>query len=277
MLRNMSSNIVKSCVQYPLLKSQTFKVCVLSTEKQLLPQHIAIVMDGNGRWAKQRGKVRLKGHAAGAKAAKAVISHAASIKINCLSLFSFSSENWMRPKQEVSFLMGLFVETLAKELAELHNNNIKIVFSGSREQLSDKLCTIMDQATQKTQNNSGMTLNIVFNYGGRWDIVEATKSIADSIRSNQLKPDDIDEALLGERLCLAGLPEPDLFIRTSGEFRISNFFLWQLAYSELYFCDNLWPDFDCEAFDKALTWFARRERRFGKTSAQLAQTGEQHA
>ena len=233
------------------------------------PEHVVIVMDGNGRWAKARDIARRKGHQAGAKVAKEIIKHASGHGIRCLSLFAFSSENWLRPKPEVNFLMELFITTLNRELTQLHQQGLKLVFTGSMDNLSTKIQNLMLESQLKTKDNTGMILNIVFNYGGRWDIVQASKKIAQKVQDGLMTIDEINDASFANDLCLTGMPEPDLFIRTSGEYRISNFFLWQLAYAELYFTPTFWPDFNNAEFDKAIEWYQHRERRFGQTSEQI--------
>lgn len=235
-----------------------------------LPQHIAIVMDGNGRWAQNRDLLRVEGHRAGVEAVKIVIRCCLQKRIPILSLFAFSSENWARPKPEVEFLMQLFVEALKKEIDELHQHGISLRFSGDRSALSPSLCEQMQAAEKLTKYNKELILHIVINYGGKWDLVQATKNLLKKICAGTLTVDAINESLLAEHLSTAPLPDPDLFIRTSGEQRISNFFLWQIAYTELYFSEVLWPDFNEEEFNKALTCFSQRERRFGKTSQQFA-------
>ncbi|MFV0821844.1 isoprenyl transferase [Legionella micdadei] len=237
-----------------------------------LPQHIAIVMDGNGRWAENRGLLRIEGHRAGVEAVKTVIRCCLESQIPILSLFAFSSENWSRPENEVEFLMQLFIEALSHEVQELHQHGIQLRFTGDRQALSPTLCEQMHAAEELTKNNTRLTLNVVVNYGGKWDIVQATKSIAKKVFAGELTVDAIDESVLAEALSTHGLQDPDLFIRTSGEQRISNFFLWQLAYTELYFADVHWPDFNADEFQKALASFSRRERRYGKTSQQLKES-----
>lgn len=229
-------------------------------------RHIAIVMDGNGRWAQAQGLMRFEGHRAGAKAAKRIIEYAAQQQLECLSLFAFSSENWQRPKPEVGFLFNLLRKTLDNQLQELHQNNIKLVFSGSRAELPRQLSAVLVKAETLTAQNSGMILNIALNYGGRWDILEATKKLAQQYASQEIKFDEINETNFNQALSLPELPAPDLFIRSSNEHRISNFFLWQLAYTELYFCEVLWPDFSVEHFKTAVQWYQSRQRRFGNIS-----------
>jgi undecaprenyl diphosphate synthase len=226
-------------------------------------RHIAIIMDGNGRWAKSRGQMRIEGHRQGVNATYNIVRYAGEQGLNCLSLFAFSSENWTRPKTEVSFLFSLFVKTLNKYINEFHENNIKLVFSGERSALPKKLYATLEEAEKLTYDNSGMILNIAFNYGGRWDITQAAKKMTEACLANQHAVGEISEDLLASYLDKPSLPDPDLLIRTSGEHRISNFFLWQAAYSELYFTDVLWPDFSTDEFDKAIDWYLTRDRRYG--------------
>lgn len=235
----------------------------------LLPQHIAIVMDGNGRWAQSHGLLRVEGHRAGVEAVKTVIRCCLQAQIPILSLFAFSSENWSRPEKEVEFLMQLFIEALGQEVQELHQHGVRLRFTGDREALSPILQEQMQAAETLTLNNTRLVLNVVVNYGGKWDIVQAVKTIAKRVCAGELVPEAIDESIISQSLSTDGLPDPDLFIRTSGEQRVSNFFLWQLAYTELYFADVLWPDFTADEFKKALASFSQRERRYGKTSQQL--------
>ncbi len=225
-------------------------------------------MDGNGRWAQSRGLLRIKGHRAGADAVKSTIRCCLQHQIPILSLFAFSSENWSRPENEVAFLMQLFVEALEREVQGLHHHGISLRFTGDMSGLSQALQEQMQLAEELTKNNKQLILNIVVNYGGKWDLVQAVKKIAKKVDAG-LSVDAIDESLLSQSLSTFDLPDPDLFIRTGGEKRISNFFLWQLAYTELYFADVHWPDFSAEEFEKALASFSRRERRYGKTSQQL--------
>lgn len=234
-----------------------------------MPQHVAIIMDGNGRWAENRGLMRVEGHAAGIESVKTVMKCCLDAHIPILSLFAFSSENWMRPAQEVDFLMHLFLETLKAEIDSLHNNKICLRFSGNIEGLSTAIQEQIHYAEQLTANNQALMVNLALNYGGRWDIVQAVQRIAKEVQIGRLDIDSINEQSFGQYLSTCGLPDPDLFIRTSGEWRISNFFLWQLAYTELYCTSTLWPDFTKEEFEKALTSFENRERRYGKTSHQL--------
>lgn len=226
-------------------------------------------MDGNGRWAQSRGLLRIEGHRAGVDAVKAVIRCCLQKNIPVLSLFAFSSENWSRPENEVEFLMQLFIEALGREVEELHQHGVRLRFTGNRQGLSQALCQEMSRAEERTAANQRLTLNIVVNYGGKWELVQATKTLAQKVRDGLISLDEINEESIGQALDTYGLPDPDLFIRTSGEQRISNFFLWQLAYTELYFSQVHWPDFNKEEFEKALASFSSRERRYGKTSQQL--------
>lgn len=226
-------------------------------------------MDGNGRWAQNRGLLRVEGHRAGVDAVKVVIRYCLQSQIPILSLFAFSSENWSRPENEVEFLMQLFIDALGQEIEELHQHGVRLCFTGDRAALSLRLQQQMAKAEELTRNNQRLILNIVVNYGGKWDLVQAAKSIAAQVSSGALAIADIDENCIEQALATKGLPDPDLFIRTSGEQRISNFFLWQLAYTELYFSPVLWPDFNADEFKKALDSFTQRERRYGQTSQQI--------
>ncbi len=235
-----------------------------------LPRHIAITMDGNGRWAAARGLARSAGHKAGLEPVRLCIRECSRRGIEALTLFAFSSENWRRPVEEVTSLMGLFLEALDREVADLHSNGVRIRFVGDRQTLSVRLQSRIAAAEERTRENSGLRLQVAVSYGGRWDILQAAQRLARECSSGSLRPEDIDEARFGAALALAGLPETDLLIRTGGEHRISNFLLWNLAYAELYFSDRLWPEFDLAELEAALGFFASRERRFGRTSAQLA-------
>ncbi len=227
-------------------------------------------MDGNGRWAQRRALPRHLGHRAGAKAVRATVEGCARRGIEALTIFAFSSENWQRPQDEVTRLMELFVESIDKEVDELHRNGIRVRFIGDLSRLRAGLDAKIAAAEARTAANQRMTLFIAVSYGGRWDIVEAARKLAARAVAGEIEPAAIDEALFADQLQLAGAPEPDLFIRTGGEQRISNFLLWNLAYSELYFCDTLWPDFDDAALEAALRFYASRQRRFGLTDAQAA-------
>jgi undecaprenyl diphosphate synthase len=235
----------------------------------LLPRHIAIIMDGNGRWATKRHLPRVAGHRAGVDAVHRIVTRCVERNIETLSLFAFSSENWQRPAEEVSFLMDLFLTALEREAEKLHKQNIQLRIIGDRERFDQKLQRQIKRVEEMTAVNTGLKLNIAANYGGRWDICEAFKQLAQEIESGLLTSHGITPEKISEKIALSTLPEPDLFIRTSGEQRISNFFLWQLAYTELYFTEVLWPDFTVDEFERALAFFTGRERRFGFTSEQI--------
>ena len=237
--------------------------------KSRLPRHIAIIMDGNGRWAQKRLLPRHVGHQAGVETVRRVVKLCAKQGIEVLTLFAFSSENWRRPSQEVSLLMELFMSALQREVDRLHKNNVRLRVIGECSAFPQRLQQLIAQAQAKTASNTGLTLAIAANYGGHWDIVQSAKKLAQQVEQGLLKSEEIDEQKLASQLCLAEFPEPDLFIRTGGEQRISNFLLWQLAYSELYFTETLWPDFDEVSFQQALDSFATRQRRFGKTGEQV--------
>jgi undecaprenyl diphosphate synthase len=241
----------------------------MSGQTQPIPRHIAIIMDGNGRWAKQRLQPRFMGHRAGVKSVEGIVKHCAQLGVEVLSLFAFSSENWRRPGKEVSLLMELFSHALNNQVKKLHDNNIKLQIIGDTARFSDSLQQQIQQAQQLTQNNTGLTLNIAANYGGRWDITQSVQQLAKQVAAGTLNADDISEELINAHLTTASLPEPDLFIRTGGEERVSNFLLWQMAYTEFYFTDVLWPEFDAAQLKIAIDSFAQRERRFGRTSEQL--------
>ncbi len=236
---------------------------------QTIPKHVAIIMDGNGRWAQQKGKLRTFGHKSGVEAVRASVRYAREVGISSLTLFAFSSENWQRPKEEVSVLMQLFSLVLKSEVKKLDQNNIKLKVIGDTSALDKKLQEKIKKAEQKTENNTALTLNIAANYGGRWDIINATKQIANQVKNNALLPEQIDEALFNNYVSTSGLPELDLLIRTGGDHRVSNFLLWQCAYAEFYFTDTLWPDFNESIFAVAVADFASRQRRFGLTGSQI--------
>lgn len=242
-----------------------------------IPAHIAVIMDGNGRWARQRSLPRQAGHRAGMRAARRIVEACAKRGIGTLTLFAFSSENWRRPRREVGALMRLFVEALDREVEELHANGIRLSFIGDRDSLSPALQARMRASEESTRGNRRLALVVALAYGGRWDIVRAAQELAQEAALGRLAPADIDEAAFGARLALAGLPDPDLLIRTGGEHRISNFLLWNLAYAECHFCDRLWPDFDEADLDSALLHYQMVERRFGLVSEQLGRDGEDEA
>jgi undecaprenyl diphosphate synthase len=233
------------------------------------PRHVAVIMDGNGRWAARRALPRHMGHRAGVRAVRATVEGCVRRGVEALTLFAFSSENWGRPVAEVERLMELFVEAMDREVDSLHSNGIRLRFIGDLAALRPNLRTRIADAEQHTADNRHMTLFVALSYGGRWDIAQAARRLAERVAQGTLAPDAIDEAMLGRELELSDAPDPDLFIRTGGERRISNFLLWQLAYTELYFCDVLWPDFDDEELDRALQHFAGRQRRFGLTAEQV--------
>ena len=243
-----------------------------------IPSHIAVIMDGNGRWAKKRLMPRVAGHKRGVETVRDLVKYCAEINVKYLTLFAFSSENWRRPEEEVSFLMGLFMEALKREVTKLNDNNIRLKLIGDQSRFNKGLVKQIAESEALTAKNTGLTLTIAANYGGRWDVLQATNRM---LKSKQMKegrlPQDLafSEDDLTPFLTMHYAPEPDLFIRTGGEKRISNFLLWQLAYTELYFTDTLWPDFDKEAFDAAITSYQQRERRFGRTSEQLVHQSQE--
>ena len=234
------------------------------------PQHVAIIMDGNGRWARARGMPRPAGHRASVKVVRRVVEECAKFNVRYLTLFAFSSENWRRPPDEVGMLMNLFLDLLEREVADLHRNQVRVRFIGDRGLLGAELARRMQNAEQLTADNPGLCPIVAMAYGGRWDIAQACRSLAADAAAGKIGAADIDEARISERLALAGAPDPDLLIRTGGEQRISNFLLWNLAYTEMYFCDVLWPEFSTAHLNAAFEFFAQRERRFGRTSGQLA-------
>ena len=234
-----------------------------------LPRHLAVIMDGNGRWAQRRHRPRSIGHRAGARAVNLCVDYCLDHGIEALTLFAFSSENWQRPAEEVGALMQLFMRALDREVDELHRRGVRLRFIGDRTAFAEPLRQRMQRAEALTADNARLQLNIAANYGGRWDIAQASRRLAEEVAAGRLAADRIDETTLAARLSLADLPPPDLFIRTGGDQRISNFLLWQLAYSELWFTDTLWPDLSRDTLDAAMRDFCSRERRFGKTSEQV--------
>ncbi len=236
-----------------------------------IPRHVAIIMDGNGRWAEQRCLARIAGHRAGVDAVRGVVEACGEKGIEVLTLFAFSSENWRRPEEEVGLLMGLFMTALEQQARRLHKNNVRLRIIGERSAFSSQLQSQITEAEQLTRANTGLTLVVAANYGGRWDIAQAAGRIATQAKAGELHPEDITPEVFESALSIHDLPAPDLFIRTGGEKRISNFLLWQLAYTELYFTDTLWPDFDRQAFEDALASFVSRQRRFGRTGKQVAE------
>jgi undecaprenyl diphosphate synthase len=233
------------------------------------PKHIAIIMDGNNRWAKQQNKIGISGHKAGVDAVREVVKTCVEEEIEVLTLFAFSSENWRRPEEEVSALMRLFLFALQREVKKIHSNNICLKIIGDRTQFSTVLQEHMDKAEALTVNNTGMTLVVAANYGGHWDITQSAKKIAEKVKCGELLPDDITEDMLQAHMSLGRLPMPDLMIRTAGEQRVSNFMLWQLAYSEFYFSDLYWPDFKKDQMLLAIEAYGSRKRRFGQTDDQI--------
>ena len=235
-----------------------------------LPCHIAIIMDGNGRWATRRRAPRFAGHRAGVNVVRDVVGLCVEKGINVLTLFAFSSENWHRPAEEVGLLMNLFLSVLSQDMKKLHENNVRLEVIGDRTVFGAELQELIAEAEALMNDNTGLRLVIAANYGGRWDITQAVRKIADKVTKGELTVEGIDAQTVAEHICSGHLPEPDLFIRTGGEKRISNFMLWHLAYTELFFTDALWPDFDRQAFEDALASYARRQRRYGRTGEQIA-------
>jgi undecaprenyl diphosphate synthase len=233
-----------------------------------LPRHVAIIMDGNGRWAAARQLPRHAGHKAGIGALRGCVQTCKARGVGALTVFAFSSENWARPPEEVSLLMGLFVDALDQQVDDLHANGVRLRFIGERQRLSVRLQSYLAAAEARTADNRALSLNVAMSYGGRWDLTGAVRQLAAQCASGALRAADITEQQVGDALALADLPDPDLFVRTGGEHRISNFLLWNLAYTELYFTDCLWPDFDAGQLDAALAFFSARQRRFGLTPEQ---------
>ena len=239
------------------------------------PKHIAIIMDGNGRWAKAKGLPRTLGHKKGMDCVRSTVEACSEKNIEALTLFAFSTENWRRPEEEVGYLMTLFLSMMKSEVKKLHKNNVQLCIIGNRSRFSAALQKAMLGAEQLTKNNTGLCLNIAVNYGGRMDITEAARILCYRVAKGELNPKDVTDEILQAELFLSNLPEPDLLIRTGGEKRISNFLLWQLAYGEFYFTDCHWPDFDKQELDKAIISFSSRQRRFGKISEQIIQSGNE--
>ena len=245
----------------------------MNNTKIINPKHIAIIMDGNGRWAKAKGLMRSLGHKKGMDCVRSTVEACSEKNIQALTLFAFSTENWRRPEEEVGYLMGLFLAMMRNEAGKLHKNNVVLRIIGDRSRFSDKLQKAISDAEELTKDNTGLSLNIAANYGGRLDITEATRILCRRVANGELDPEDVTVDMLQAELSLHHLPEPDLLIRTGGEKRVSNFLLWQLAYGEFYFTDSYWPDFDKQALDKAIISFSSRQRRFGKTGDQIIQKG----
>lgn len=238
------------------------------------PRHVAIIMDGNGRWATNHGRPRFAGHRAGVKAARTVVEVCADAGVEVLTLFAFSSENWSRPAKEVNALMRLFVEVLQREVDALHENGIRLKFIGDRQQLPTILQKRMQDAELKTAGNTRMSLILAVAFGGRWDITQAMQRIADKVKSGDLDVSEVDESVIARHMSLSGCDEPDLLIRTGGERRVSNFLLWDFAYTEIFFTDTLWPDFMAEKLEEAFEFFSHRERRFGRVNDQMEALGD---
>lgn len=249
--------------------SDNNKNIIKNSPQSDIPRHVAIIMDGNGRWAKKRMMPRFVGHKAGVEAVRNIVELCGKKKIDVLTLFAFSSENWRRPEQEVNLLMDLFLTSLQREINKLAENNIRLQVIGQRDIFSQKLQQQISSAETLTAGNSGLRLVLAINYGGRWDITQAMNRVAEDVSQGVIDVAHINEDALAKYMLLHDSPEPDLFIRTGGEQRISNFLLWQLAYTELYFTETLWPDFDSQAFDLALTSYTGRQRRFGRTGDQV--------
>lgn len=243
------------------------------THCMALPGHISIIMDGNGRWATQRGLPRAAGHREGVRALRSIVEHCVRIGVRTLSVFAFSSENWNRPRDEVGLLLDLFMNALNDQVESLRQHGVRLRFIGDLAAFPASLEQTLRAAEQRTANNTALLLVVAANFGGRWDLVQACRKVAGQVHAGDLDPGWIDEELLGANLCLAGIRPPDLFIRTGGEQRISNYLLWELAYSELYFTEVPWPEFAPAHLDQALEWYARRERRFGKLSDSAGGTG----
>lgn len=238
-------------------------------EAAAIPQHVAIIMDGNGRWATRRHLPRTAGHAKGVQAVRRVVEACGLRGVRYLTLFAFSSENWRRPAEEVSLLMRLFMQALEREVDKLQEQGVRLHVIGDLSAFEPRLQTLIHEAQERTRHNDRLHLSVAANYGGRWDILQATRALLTAEPELAARPQDLDEARLARHLSMAWAPEPDLFIRTGGEQRISNFLIWQLAYTELFFTDAFWPDFGAAQLDEAIAWYQGRERRFGRTSEQL--------
>ncbi|HOA72531.1 MAG TPA: isoprenyl transferase [Phycisphaerae bacterium] len=235
----------------------------LGLTREQLPRHVAIIMDGNGRWANARGKPRIFGHMEGAANVREIVTHCARLQLDALTLYSFSTENWKRPKAEVDALMNLYVEYLIKERQTVMENNVRLIQVGRREGLPEPVLRELDETQRVSRDNSGLRLCLAINYGSRLEIVDAVREIARRVESGQLRPDEITEATIDAHLYTAGMPDPDLLIRTAGEMRVSNFLLWQISYAELYVSNVLWPDFRPAHLNEAIRNYAARQRRFG--------------
>ena len=234
------------------------------------PQHVAIILDGNGRWAKKRGLPRMMGHNEGVKTVREIVTASAEAGVKYLTIYAFSKQNWNRPKDEVSSIMTLLLKTAQREIKELHRNNVRLKVIGDKNDLPKEAWTVLEQGIELTKDNKLLTLVVALSYGSRDEILRAVHILAEDVKSGELESSDINETLFGSRLDTADIPDPDLMIRTSGEYRISNYLLWQAAYAEFYFAEELWPDFHRQEYYKALLSYTQRERRFGKTSEQVS-------
>ncbi|MCF7832862.1 MAG: isoprenyl transferase [Candidatus Marinimicrobia bacterium] len=234
------------------------------------PQHVAIILDGNGRWAKKRGLPRMMGHNEGVKTVREIVTASAEAGVKYLTIYAFSKQNWNRPKDEVSAIMSLLLKTAQREIKELHRNNVRLKVIGDKNDLPNEARDVLEQGIELTKDNELLTLVVALSYGSRDEILRAVHTLAEDVKSGELDPNDINETLFGSRLDTADIPDPDLIIRTSGEYRISNYLLWQAAYAEFYFAEELWPDFHRQEYYKALLSYTQRERRFGKTSEQVS-------
>jgi undecaprenyl diphosphate synthase len=268
-MKNDSKLLAEPTTTHPFVEESGGR---LDKKLNSLPKHVAIIMDGNGRWAERRQLPRISGHEAGVEAIERVIKAASEKKIEVLTLFAFGIENWGRPAEEVNFLMHLFVKNLENQAETFLKNNIQFRVIGDRERIDAEIYAKIQTVQQSTINNTGLKLVIAFNYSGRWDILQATQKLCVKVKSGELQPEQISYKHMSDALCLSNIPEPDLFIRTSGEQRISNFLLWQLAYTELFFTDVLWPDFDAEVFETALSEFSIRQRRYGLIRQQIEES-----
>jgi len=239
------------------------------TEFENIPRHIAIVLDGNGRWARVKNLPRFMGHKKGVDAVRDIVKACGALNVECLTLFAFSSENWKRPEEEITNLMGLFMLALDREAKSMARNNVRLKIIGDLSFFSEKLQKKIKHVEELTAHCNGLQLSVAANYGGRWDLTQATKALAKKVVSGEIDADLISEEDISSHLITAGMPDPDLFIRTGGEIRISNFLIWQMAYAELYFTNTLWPDFDKKELEKAIANYSSRQRRFGKTSEQV--------
>ena len=243
---------------------------VLGLKREQLPRHVAIIMDGNGRWAKERGWPRIRGHEEGAKTVRTIVTHCARLGIEVLTLYSFSTENWKRPRDEVGFLMDLYVTYLIAERKTIMDNNVRFVHLGRRVGLPERVLKEMDQTVEMSRANTGLTLCLALNYGGRDEITDAVREVVRDVQAGRLSISDIDEQVVSSSLYTAGLPDPELLIRTANERRVSNFLLWQISYAEIHVCQKLWPDFGVEDLNAAIQDFASRERRFGDVNTVVA-------